>query len=273
VLESARGRELVLAIGSSGTFRAIAPDDFEAEARRLGHDVDCYNVGLAAVSVGGIARLAKWLARACTRAGVRPTVVLYELDPAQVSVLPGRGDAQLPDEFFDGSLQPYPDGRFTPDFEWSATARGAWVHDLPATTVKRKANWERERDTEVARIYAGDVPFVPAAVDVWLAGLQALKDVAGRIVVFIHPVNAEMMRELPARFRGGRFAELLRRIGAIDGVELIAPDGFELQDADYLDINHVNPGAGRPKLSRELAARVFAPHAATSTVAREARPA
>jgi amino acid adenylation domain-containing protein len=258
VLAAAPDRAFVLAIGSSGTFRAIAPQDFEAEARRLGHEVQCYNAGLAGVSVAGIARLAKWLAQVCRQAGVRPSLVLYELDPAQVSVLPGRGDAELPDAFFDGEVEPYPDGRYTPDFEWSADARGAWVHDLPATTVKRKANWERERDTEVARIYAGDVPFVPAALDAWITGLRALQDVAARVVVFIHPANAAMMQELSARFRGDRFDALLRRIAAIDGVELLAPDDFGLEDADYLDINHVNPGVGRPKLSRLLARRSFA---------------
>jgi hypothetical protein len=257
VLAAAQGRALVLALGSSGTFRAIEPDAFEAEARRLGGEVRCYNAGLAGVSLAGIARVATWLAQACRHAGVRPALVLYELDPAQVSVLPGRGDAQLPEAFFSGALEPYPDGHFTPDFEWSVDARGAWVHDLPASKSKRKANWERERDTEVARIYAGDVPFVPAAIDAWLTGLRALQGVAARVAVFIHPVNPTMMQELPARFRGDRFDALLRRLGAMEGVEIIAPDGFALEDGDYLDINHVNPGSGRPKLSRQLAQRLF----------------
>ena len=184
--------------------------------------------------------------------------MLYELDPVQLSVLPGRGDAQLPEAFFDGEVAPYPDGRFTRDFEWSAEARGAWLHDLPTATVKRKANWERQRDTEVARIYAGDVPFVPTAIEAWTSGLRALQEVATRVVVFVHPVNGAMMQELPARYRGDRYAALLRRVAAVDGVELIAPEFDALEDADYLDINHVNPGAGRPKLSRLLARRSFA---------------
>jgi hypothetical protein len=50
---------------------------------------------------------------------------------------------------------------------------------------------------------------------------------------------------------------LLRRLAATGGIELIAPDGFSLEDDDYLDINHVNPGSGRPKLSRQLAQRLF----------------
>lgn len=272
VLAAVGDQPLVLAIGSSGTFRAISPDDFETEARRLGHDVRCYNAGLAGVSLAGIARVATWVAQTCRRAGVRPAVVLYELDPAQVSVLPGRGDAQLPEAFFNGEVEPYPDGRYTPDFEWSPGARGAWVHDLAAANGKRKANWERERDTEVARIYAGDVPFVPSAVEAWATGLRALQTVAARVVVFIHPVNQAMLQELPARFRGDRFDALLRRIAAMDGVELIVPDGFELEDADFLDINHVNPGAGRPRLTRQLATRVCAlPQVAAKRTAGEAR--
>ena len=54
----------------------------------------------------------------------------------------------------------------------------------------------------------------------------------------------------------------------MDGVELIAPDVFQLEDADFLDINHVNPGAGRPKLTRQLATLACAREqvaAATST--------
>ena len=268
VLAASQGRALVLALGSSGTFRAIEPDHFEAEARRLGVVVRCYNAGLAGVSLEGIARVARWLAQVCRHAGVRPALVLYELDPAQVSVLPGRGDAQLPDAFFNGALTPRPDGLFAPDFEWSAAARGAWVHDLPVSKSKRKANWERERDAEVARIYAGDVPFVAPALDTWMAGLNSLQGVADRVAVFIHPVNAAMMQQLPTRFRGERFDALLRRIAAIQGVELVAPDGFELEDADFLDINHVNPGAGRPKLSRQLA-RVLTPRLATLPVSGE----
>jgi amino acid adenylation domain-containing protein len=270
VLAGTQGRALVLALGSSGTFRAIEPNAFEAEARRRGFEVRCYNAGLAGVSLAGLARVADWLAQTCRHAGVRPALVLYELDPAQVSVLPGRGDAQLPDAFFSGELKPYPDGHFTPDFEWSAGARGAWVHDLPATKSKRTANWERERDTEVARIYAGDVPFVPGAVDSWLTGLRALQGVAARVAVFVHPVNAVMMQELPARFRGDRFDALLRRLAAMEGVELIAPDGFALEDDDYLDINHVNPGSGRPKLSRQLVQRLF--HDSRASAASEPPP-
>ena len=38
---------------------------------------------------------------------------------------------------------------------------------------------------------------------------------------------------------------------------LLPPGAFELDDADFLDINHVNPYAGRPKLSRQLARRAF----------------
>jgi hypothetical protein len=117
------------------------------------------------------------------------------------------------------------------------------------------------------------VPFVPGAIDAWLAGLHALQTVTDLVMVFIHPVNVAMMSELPARFRGERFEAVLRRISAMDGVELIAPDGFDLEDADFLDINHVNPGAGRPKLSRQLARRVFHRHEAILDRTDDARSA
>jgi amino acid adenylation domain-containing protein len=251
---------LVLAFGSSGTFRAIEPGVFEDEASRHGHVLDCYNVGLAAIGLPGLVRMSQWIAQSCEAARVRPAVVLYELDPAQLSVLPGRGDAELPEAFFRGKVQPHPDGRLAPEFEWSAAARGTWVIDTStATKAKRRANWERARDMEIARTFAGDVEFVEPEVASWLGGLRALQRVAARTVVFVHPANRAMMAELPAGLAGPRFETLLHRVASLPGVELLRPDAFELADADFLDINHVNPGSGRPKLSRQLARAIFQP--------------
>jgi amino acid adenylation domain-containing protein len=256
---------LVLAIGSSGTFRAIAPTEFVGEVKRLGQEADCVNIGLAGISVMSMARLAEWIARECGTAAVRPAIVLYELDPAQISKLPGRGDTALPHAFFDGKVAAYPPGRLPPEFEWSSAARGVWVHEATATKAKRRPNWERERDLEVARIFSGDVEFVPAKLTTWLDGARALQSVADRVLVFIHPANRVMLDEVPSRLHGERFASILREVARVPGLELIPPDAFDLDDADFLDINHVNPGSGRPKLSRQLARHIFGQSAAGST--------
>lgn len=249
---------LVIAIGSSGTFRGLDPEAFEAEARRLGHTVACLNVGLPAISNAGLARLAGFVREACDQAGVRPALVIYELDPMQVSVLPPSRETPLPESFFTDALKPFPDGQLKPEFEWSTEHRGVWIH-ARAAKGKRRPNWEKERDTEVARTLAGDVDFAPTELAIWSEAVRTLQPLADRTAVFIHPANAAMMAELPAHQRGDRFDKVLAEVGAIAGVELIPPSVFDLEDADFLDINHVNPGQGRPKLSAQLAHLLYRP--------------
>ena len=248
---------LVIAIGSSGTFRGVEPEAFEIEARDQGRTVACLNVGLPAISNAGLARLARFVREACERAGVRPAVVVYELDPMQVSVLPPSRETPLSEAFFSGGLQPFPDGELKPELEWSAEQRGVWIHERTAGKGKRRPNWEKARDTEVARTFAGDVEFRPAELEIWMQAVRTLQPVAERTVVFIHPPNRQMMDELPDGFAGAKFEAVLEQIRAIEGVELVPLDAYDLGDADFLDINHVNPGQGRPKLSRQLARWLF----------------
>lgn len=111
---------------------------------------------------------------------------------------------------------------------------------------------------EVARIFAGDVEFVPAALETWVAGARSLQRIAERTLVFVHPANRAMMSELPDRFRGARFEAILGQVAGLGGLQLIPMDAFDLDEGDFLDINHVNPGSGRPKLSRQLARWIFA---------------
>jgi hypothetical protein len=66
-----------------------------------------------------------------------------------------------------------------------------------------------------------------------------------------------MMDELGAEHRGERFDTLLRQIAATPGVETIPWQHFELTDADFLDLNHLNPMSGRPALSAQLARWIF----------------
>jgi len=247
---------LVLALGSSGTFRGIEPEAFEDEAKKLGQAVACLNVGLPAISNRGLARLAVYIRETCVAVGERPKILIYELDPMQVSVLPPSRETPLKESFFIGKVKPFPDGQLKPEFEWSAPDRGVWIHERSAAKGKRRPNWEKARDTEVARTFAGDVDFVAAELEAWKFGVRTLLPIAERTVIFIHPPNAQMMDELPETYGGDRFAALLKEVRSIEGVEIVT-DAFDLEDDDFLDINHVNPGKGRPKLSRQLARWLF----------------
>ncbi len=244
---------LVVAIGSSGTFRGLEPEAFEDEARRLGHAVACINAGLPQVSLTSLNRVARFVRDETRAAGARLSVALFELDPMHVSVLPPRRDLDLPEAFFSGEAPQGLGGDLDPEFRWSAPLRGAWAYAGKAAAEKRRPDWERARDLEVARTFAGDVEFVPAAIDAWLEGLRTISGAAERTFVFIHPASRAMLAELPDHQRGDRFAALMARIAAEPGVELIDWERFDLDDADFIDINHAAPTTGRPKLSRHLA--------------------
>src|SRR5690606_6796537 len=117
---------LVLAVGSSGTFRSLSPADFEAEAARAGQAVACLNAGLPQISARGLNRVCRHVLEACERRGVRLAAAIFELDPMHISVVPPRRDIDLPESFFTGAVQPFADGELDPEFEWSAQSRGAW---------------------------------------------------------------------------------------------------------------------------------------------------
>ncbi len=241
---------LVLFIGSSGTFRGLSPADFEAEAARAGHSVVCLNVGLPAISNDGLKRLTYFVRQCCERAGVRLQVAVYELDPTRMSVLPVNREIDLPEAFFSGRSCRSPTASSKPEFEWSTEARGTWLYNEATTQGKRRPNWEKKRDHEVARTYAGNVKFVPAELQIWFEAVATLSAVADRTLCFIHPANRTMMDELGPEYRGDYLDALLRQIAGTPGVELIPWQDFELTDADYLDINHLNPLSGRPALTR-----------------------
>ena len=49
----------------------------------------------------------------------------------------------------------------------------------------------------------------------------------------------------------------MRRIGEELGVKTLPWEQFDLEPADFLDINHMNARGGREKLSRQLAAMLI----------------
>ncbi len=244
---------LIIAVGSSGIFRAVSPSELEDEGQKLGHQVTCINAGLPAISGSALTRVCSFIRQCAIQHGKNIQVALYELDPMQISTLPARHEFDLDEDCFSGRLAAPEDGTFNPEYEWSPLNRGAWSYSAHLPQQKRKADWERKRDHEIARAYAGSVKFLPEGIEVWLEGLRHLSVVADRVVCFVHPASQRMIRELPRKLHGDRFRYLMRSLARIPGLELISPETLELTEEDFLDINHVNPTLGRPKLSRQLA--------------------
>jgi hypothetical protein len=239
----------VLAVGSSGTFRAICPAEF-------GADVVVLNAGFPAVSAAGMHRLCVFIREQCEAARVRVPLVIYEFDPMHISTTPPRGDINLGEDFFSGNILPLRGGRTNPEFEWQVETRGAWNAPDEARQKDRKPNWVRERDRVVAAAYLGDIEFAPAAVRHWFDAARALQAVAERLVCFIHPADRTMTDKLKDGVSSDALARFTQEIASTLGVEVLAWDTYDLQPDDFLDINHMNARGGREKLSRQLAAKL-----------------
>jgi hypothetical protein len=239
----------VLAVGSSGTFRAICPAEF-------GAGVVVLNAGFPAVSAAGMHRLCLFIREQCEAANLRVPLIVYEFDPMHISTTPPSGDIQLGPDFFSGNVLPLRGGRTNPEFEWRVETRGAWNAPEEARQKDRKPNWVRERDRVVAAAYLGEIEFEPNAVNHWFDAARALQVIADRLVCFIHPVDRTMTDELKDEISSDTLLRFMRDISDRLGIEVLAWDGYDLEPDDFLDINHMNARGGREKLSRQLAARL-----------------
>ena len=238
----------ILAFGSSGTFRAIVPAEFEPAV--------AINAGFPAVNAFGMRMLCDFIKRECDRAGVRIPLVIYEFDPMQVSTTPPSGDINLGPDYFEGNVISLRGKNTSLEFQWLVGSRGAWNAPDEARQKQRKPNWVRERDRVIAGVYLGEVEFEPRAVEAWYAGARTLQTVADRVVCFLHPADREMTDELRDSRGSDALVNFIREITATLGIEVIPWESFDLEPADFLDINHMNARGGREKLSRQLAERV-----------------
>ena len=244
---AAHGAPHLLAVGSSGTFRAICPAEF-------GANVTVLNAGFPAVSAAGMHRLCTFIRRQCEQADVRIPLLVYELDPMHISTTPPRGDINLDADFFSGNVLPLRGGRTNPEFEWLPETRGAWNAPEEARQKDRKPNWVRERDRVVAAAYLGDIEFERDAVAHWFDAARALQAISERMVCFIHPADRTMIDEIRDSISSDRLAQFIADVEATLGIKVLPWEAFELEPDDFLDINHMNARGGREKLSRQLAA-------------------
>ena len=239
----------MLAVGSSGTFRAICPAEFGAGKVVL-------NAGFPAVNAAGMYRMCLFIKDQFEAANLRVPLILYELDPMHISTTPPRSDINLGPDFFSGNVLPLRGGRTNPEFEWLVETRGAWNAPEEARQKDRKPNWVRDRDRVVAAAYLGEIEFEPQAVNRWFDAARVLQSITDRLVCFIHPVDQVLTNELKDEISRDTLTRLTADISSKLGIEVLAWDGFDLQPDDFLDINHMNARGGREKLSRQLASKL-----------------
>ena len=239
----------VLAVGSSGTFRAFCPSEF-------GAGVTALNAGFPAVSAAGMTMLCEFIQAQCQAAQVQIPTVIYEFDPMHISTTPPSGDINLGKDFFTGNVLPLRGGKTNPEFEWRVETFGAWNAPDEARQKDRKPNWVRKRDRVIAGSYLGEIEFDPESSKYWYAGARALQSVTDRVVVFVHPADKTMTDELKDEINSDVLENFIAEIRATLDVDVLPWEAFDLEPSDFLDINHMNARGGREKLSRQLAAMV-----------------
>jgi amino acid adenylation domain-containing protein len=248
----------VLAVGSSCTFRAFYPPAFERAAAELGASIVSLNAGFPAVSVSGMRMMCEFVRDCLRNAGLRVPLIIYEFDVMHVSTRPPSGDINLGPDFFSGNVISLRGGRTNPEFEWLVDTSGGWNAPDESRQKTRKPAWARKRDAVIARAYLGDVEFSETSVQTWFAGASALREVADRMLLFLHPADREMLDELRDSVGTDRLHRLVRDLSDRLGAPMLPWEEFDLAPGDYLDINHMNARGGRDRLSHQLAGFVFA---------------
>lgn len=236
----------ILAVGSSGTFRAICPDEFDAGLTVL-------NAGFPAVSAAGMAMMCQFIRQHCAARQLQVPLIIYEFDPMHISTTPPSGDINLGPDFFNGGVIPLRGANTSIEFQWLPETKGAWSPSEKVQQKGRKPNWARKRDRVIAAAYLGDIEFDEQAARHWFDGGRALQSISERMVCFIHPVDSAMTDEIRNECASDSLAEFIERIRSQLGIEVLPWTGFDLAPDDFLDVNHMNARGGREKLSRQLA--------------------
>lgn len=240
----------VLAVGSSGTFRAVCPDEF-------GDGVTVLNAGFPAVSAAGMEMMCQFIAEQCAAHAARVPLVVYEFDPMHISTTPPSGDINLGPDFFNGGVVPLRGANTSLEFQWLVAAKGAWSPSEKVQEKGRKPNWARKRDRVIAAAYLGEIEFDEQATRHWFAGGRALQSCCDRMVCFIHPVDSAMTAEIQAEVSSDTLRRFIASISTELGIDVLPWDEFALTPEDFLDVNHMNARGGREKLSRQLAEKIL----------------
>ena len=248
----------VLAVGSSGIFRAFCPTAFEPAAAQCGVDVKTLNAGFPAVNASGMHMMCEFIKDQCVAANVRVPLIIYEFDPMHLGTTPPSSDINLGPDYFAGNVISLRGSRTSPEFQWLVETSGAWNAPEEARQKDRKPNWVRERDRVIAGAYLGEIEFDERAVKDWYDGASALQAVSDNMVCFLHPADRTMTDEIKDTCGSARLVAFTRDISDRLGISVLSWESFDLEPGDFLDINHMNARGGREKLSRQLAEMIYA---------------
>ncbi len=248
---------LVIAIGSSGTFRAFEPTSFENTAREFGHVVQAVNVGLPAVDPLGLSKICNFIRDTLAHSQIKAPLIIYELDPMHIGQTPPKGDVNLSHDYFNATMKSQSGGRIDPELEWKIESHGAWNVGENDKRKELRPNWVKSRDKEVARTYLGDFTVSDSGLTQWMMGATALQDAADRVVCFVHPVEKALLHEIGCDNESDLLESLLARVSKDMEIEVVAWQDFDLDPNDFRNFNHMNAHRGRQKLSRQLASRLL----------------
>ena len=247
---------LIVALGSSGIFRGFDPGSFRAALLAGGHEGTPLNVGLPAIDVRSLARVAKFIADTLRDAQRRLHLAIYELDPMLLSIIPPASDLQLQDWHFETSAPVLSD--VGDDFQWvvergGAPPEGFGLTREPSARGERPL-WQVRREREVALTYAGLIEFDTAALAAWKAGLACLSEVAEHVVVFIHPLDRARLPAMDGlESTATRWQAMLSEVRKVAGAKIVDWECFQLDSTDFVDLNHVRGGPACRKLTEQLA--------------------
>ena len=249
MLRSAR-HPLVLAVGSSGVLRGFDPRTFDAEFELAKRKVCSVNIGLGSIDSEGMARVCEFIRAQCAQSGVRPELVLYDLDPMLLSVIPPPGETWLTDAHFGGTFQTT-DAVYD-DFRWMAEEAGAVRPTDPS--AGGQPEWQVAREVEIARTFLGDIAFAPHAVQAWLRGCAVLRATGAPVLAIVHPVRRQKLDAISRVDFGPRWRDAERQLWETAGHPRRSTRRSSCSTTlTSSTLNHVN-ASGRRKLTAQIAA-------------------
>ncbi|OED45979.1 hypothetical protein AB838_21770 [Rhodobacteraceae bacterium (ex Bugula neritina AB1)] len=251
---------LVPFIGSSGFMRAICPETIETAAAAAGQQIRAANLGMAMLSVEGIAELCEYIRDTLQAQGRRLPLAVLEMEIMQLSIMPPAGDIEILTDYKAGAFKDIPRKHYDADTVWDAGTGGAIaVSDAPRPggAPTTQANWERKRNQEIRDAFEGRMRMDGKAVAAWLRGLRALQDVSDDTVAVIHPVHCPDLAEMRAAQMPNHFLDTAALAEREAGVRVILDTAFAMDSGDFKNISHMNDYQGRQNFSAQLAAQLF----------------
>jgi amino acid adenylation domain-containing protein len=248
---------IVPVIGSSGFMRGICPDTLANVAKDANVDCRPCNVGMAMLSVEGIAEFCDFIATTAKSNNIRFPLTVLELEVMQLSIKPPAGDIEILKDFEAGHFKGIERTQYDVDTLWDTELSGCIEAGPPVAQASQQANWEKKRNLEIRTAFEGGVPMDEKAVQAWRNGLDALREVSDRVAVVIHPIKGLNPAGARQAADHNHYQQLLDTALNDADVEFIAETAFELEDRDYKNISHVNDHSGRQKFSAQLGQMLF----------------